>query len=167
MEYQEAVSRGKRVCGGRLSQGEVNWQLGDIARQVKTGYAEETIQLLANEIGVRYKTLLNCRRVAEAYRKGERSPNSPWVVHAIFAAEPDRAELVRKPWTAREAKKEIARRRNDKMCFACGLSAEVSELPGIPAGKIICLDCQDKFTSILTDMRLRALAQQVIEGEQE
>ena len=76
MKYQEAVSQGKRVCDGRLSQGEINWQLGDIASQVKIDYAEENIQWLANDIGVEYKTLLDYRRVAEAYGKGERSPNS-------------------------------------------------------------------------------------------
>ena len=167
MEYQEAVSRGKRVCGGRLSQGEINWQLGDIARQVTVDYAGETIQWLANEIGVEYKTLLDYRRVAEAYGKGERSPNSSWMVHQIFVAELDRAELVQKHWTVREARREIARRRNSEMCFACGLSPGISGLSGVPAGKIMCLDCQNKFTSILADMRLRALAQRVVESEQE
>ena len=109
ISYDTAVSRGRRVVA---TQSKINWSLGDIAATVKPTYGDETIQRLADDIGVEYRTLLDMRRVADAYSVSERSEVS-WTVHQVFASEADRAELVQLQWSVSEARAEIARRRSD------------------------------------------------------
>jgi hypothetical protein len=68
------------------------------------------LQRLADDIGIEYKTLLDYRRLAQAYEESECSGNS-WTLHQVFAGQPDRVALVRqKSWTVREARREVSRR---------------------------------------------------------
>jgi hypothetical protein len=102
MKYETAVARARKVMA---AVNRSNWTLGDIALAVETvTYGEGTIQRLADDISVDYKSLLNMRTVSKAYATSDRSENS-WTVHMVFAGQKDRAELVKaQTWTVSAAR---------------------------------------------------------------
>jgi hypothetical protein len=104
--YEELVEAGRKVAN-------VQWELGDLALQVETKYGEETLEQYAEDIGVLHTTLSDYRWVASRYQKTTRAVNVSWTVHRVFAAQDDRAKLVKKKlWTYREAKEEIQKRKD-------------------------------------------------------
>jgi len=100
MIYAQAVRLGKEAAKSQ-------WVLGDLALDVGTEYGEGKLQQYADDIGVEYEALKTYRTVARAYESGIRSPDSTWSIHRLFAAQHDRAALVRKRWTAAKARKEV------------------------------------------------------------
>jgi hypothetical protein len=104
--YEDAVNRLQQLA-------RTNWEIGEIADCVEPKYGEETLQQLAKENRVEYKTLLNCRAVWRAWpESSQRREDVPWAVHAIFAAQPDRLDLIRQgEWTTQLARREVRRRR--------------------------------------------------------
>ena len=106
-ECERAFARERSVAGSRSK---VRFDLGDVASGVEPVYGEATVQQLAGRIGIPYKTLLDYRRVSEAYRDSERTEQS-WTSHQIFVAEPDRARLVQRSWTVREARAYVSSRK--------------------------------------------------------
>lgn len=74
---------------------------------IEPKYGDETLSRYADDIGVPYRTLDDYRRAAEAYEKYDRSYFLSWTAHQIFAAQPDRAELVKQEWTTAKAREEV------------------------------------------------------------
>jgi hypothetical protein len=62
-----------------------------IALEVETSYGEAKLQAYADDIGVEYETLKGYRSVSGQYEKGVRTPDLPWSVFKVFAAQDDRA----------------------------------------------------------------------------
>jgi hypothetical protein len=88
-----------------------NWRIGEIADRVEAKYGEQTLQHLAEDSGIDYEQLKNCRTVWRAWPElGERSPDLPWSVHRVFASQPDRRELILGKWTVKEARELVASR---------------------------------------------------------
>lgn len=79
----------------------------------ETQYGDGTLQKYADDIGVEYGTLLMYRRVAEIYKKCDRSQDVYWTVHNVLRAQPDRGDLLqsRDKWTVSEAR-ELVKARN-------------------------------------------------------
>lgn len=73
-----------------------NFELGDLAIAVSADarYGDAKLPHYANEIGVPYKTLLDYRRVAQAFQNSERSELVSWSGHEILAAQPDPVECL-------------------------------------------------------------------------
>ncbi len=104
--YEELVAAGQRVINR-------NWELGDLALEVETSYGEGELTKFAGDIDVSYDSLKHYRHVASRFESGIRMPDLPWSIHAIFAAQDDRAELVQsRKWTAAAARDYVARRKN-------------------------------------------------------
>jgi hypothetical protein len=112
--YDVALDRGRRA----LAAGDKTaWTLGDIANAVEVvTYGAGTIQKLADDLGVEYRTLMDMRKVAQQYAPatktspGERSALNSHTVHQIFGRQPKRAELVAaRKWTTPEARAEVKR----------------------------------------------------------
>jgi hypothetical protein len=106
MKFEEAV---RQITEATKS----NWIIGDAALEVELKYGEGTLEHLAEETGVEFEILRKYRYVSESYEKGIRIPNSSWTVHRIFAAQEDRAELVKRKWTAAKARAEVKRRNEE------------------------------------------------------
>jgi hypothetical protein len=106
--YDVAVTRGRKAIA---AQDKTNFTLGDIAAAVETvTYGEGTIQRLADDLGVEYRTLMDFRKVSRQYAPAERSALNTWTVHQIFGRQPKRAELVAaRKWTTPEARAEVKR----------------------------------------------------------
>jgi len=119
--YEDAVNRLQQLA-------RTNWEVGEIADRVEPKYGEQTLQKLADESLMDYATLRRCRDVFRAWpESAKRFADLPWSIHMIFAAQPDRVELIRqKEWTAGEARREVRRRR--KASYEDWLRAIVSGL---------------------------------------
>jgi len=105
MEYEVAVSELTKITDS-------NWRIGEIADSVEPKYGERTLHRLADDTGIEFKTLANCRWIWRQF-EGENSlrRENPWGVYVVFAAQEDRAELVQKSWTVAEARAEVASRK--------------------------------------------------------
>lgn len=102
--YEDAVKKLEEIARN-------NWTIGEIADQVELKYGEGTLQRLAEESGIEYKTLLNCRTIWRAWPESSRRREISWAVHGEFASQPDRAELIKQQkWTAKTAREEVQRR---------------------------------------------------------
>lgn len=86
--YAEYVRQGREAANSQ-------WTLGDLAIQVQTTYGDHTLEKYADDIGVEYNTLRNYRYVSGQYQNARRRANLPWTVHATFAAQEDRIELIK------------------------------------------------------------------------
>ena len=106
-----ALSRDELVDLGRRVVAFGQWALGDLAGAVQTAYGEGDLARYADEIGVSYATLRDCRRVSAAFPAEyvERSANS-WSVYRVLASRRDGVQLVsrEKPWTVAEARALVA-----------------------------------------------------------
>lgn len=134
--YEDAVNRLRQLA-------RTNWEIGEIADRVEPKYAEQTLQRLAKESGVEYELLRRCRDVFRAWpESAKRIADLSWSVHMIFAAQPDRFDLIQQRrgdaaygggWTAQEARREVQRRRQESWLQAIQ-SAFARRLAGLPPG---------------------------------
>ncbi len=113
ISYEQAVSQLQVIARN-------NWKIGEIADKVPPKYGEQTLQSLADESGVAYETLVNCRRVYRAWKEDIANVgNISWCVCKEFISQPDRLDLIRngnpqtgEPWTVRQAR-ELVRSRSE------------------------------------------------------
>jgi hypothetical protein len=106
MEYDVAVKALQKIS-------QDNWLIGEIADSVEPKYGDDTLGKLAEESGVSFSTIKNCRNVWRAYdEKVPRGTN--WSVCREFASQPDRFELIEHQWSVREAREEIQKRNANK-----------------------------------------------------
>jgi len=99
--YEELVQRGRELVSGH------NWILGDLALKVVIIKDEGSLQQYADDIGIEGNTLKDYRYVSAAYGSDDRSSECSWTVHQIFAAQEDRAELVKGNWSTARARAEV------------------------------------------------------------
>jgi hypothetical protein len=83
------------------------WTLGDLALEVETSYGEDKLGQFADDIGVPYTSMDEYRRISAAYKNPVRTGNLSWSVYKIFAAQENRAELIKeRRWTAEPVTRE-------------------------------------------------------------
>jgi hypothetical protein len=118
--WAKIVAQGKRLA--QEDRGETRFKLGDLALKVapmgeghgRTG-SMETLSEYAEEIGVKFETLDQYRKVAAAWPQGDRSPSADWTLHLRFMGQSDRAELIQAEWTAAEARALVKSRKPRKL----------------------------------------------------
>lgn len=109
MKYDELVRRGREAVK-RLTQSQ--WELGDLAlavapmgrRGIANGGAER-LRRYADEIDVEYSSLVEYRRVAEAWPNHTRVLSVSWSAHRELASHEDRFALLREGMTLSEARR--------------------------------------------------------------
>lgn len=107
IKYETAVKEGKDIVQRHQRD---QWRLGELAAEIEPKYGEQTLAKFAEAISIEYKTLKNYRTVFIAY--SESAPRgADWAVARELAAQPDRAELVQRDMTTREARELVQRRR--------------------------------------------------------
>lgn len=92
------------------------WLKGDLAAAVDTRYGEQTLQRYADDVGVKYDTLSEYRRVALAFPQMSRRLGISWSVHQALAAQTNRFELIasRDDWTLAAAREYVSPRQQPK-----------------------------------------------------
>jgi hypothetical protein len=90
--YDEAVVEGKTIVGGIHRN---QWRLGELANFIEPKYGEGTLAKFAEEIGVRYTTLKNCRSVFRAWPELDFRKSISFSVANMLRAHPDREAILR------------------------------------------------------------------------
>jgi hypothetical protein len=114
--YRTAVTRGRKAFNALNAQ--AKFELGDLAANVESKYADDTIGKLAADIAgdlLSKSTLMNYRTTALAYAPGERDTvhGNSFSVHEKFNSLEDRVELVNsRHWSAKEARELVESRTN-------------------------------------------------------
>jgi hypothetical protein len=109
---------------GRFTQ----WVLGDIAAHVGIQYGDGRLREHAKEAGIEYNTLIEYRRVSQAYGEKSRRLDISWSVHQVFAAERDRLVLIgRDGWTVAAARDAVAYRRSRRGALPATKSTQPRE----------------------------------------
>lgn len=93
ISWEEAVSRGMEL---RSAKDNSQWDLGDLALEVRSHYGKDSLGKFANEILINKKSLQQYRRVSAAFPPNSRSPYLSHRHHMLLAARPDRLEWLKK-----------------------------------------------------------------------
>lgn len=99
------------VSAGRAAKDSYQWELGDLASEVETGYGEQSLAKYAVEIEVNPDTLVQYRVVSRAFPQNLDRSRNPWTVYAVLASQDDRAELVKVKMTVPTARDLVTSRR--------------------------------------------------------
>jgi hypothetical protein len=108
IHYADAVREGKEISNRLRALETDGWRLGDIANLLEQKYGDQTLARYANEIGVPYKTVLNCRTTARAWP--ENSLRREFSICRALNAHPRRHKLLsdNPNWSKREAEEKMA-----------------------------------------------------------
>ena len=105
MSWEDFVLRGIEA---RQQRDGGQWELGDLAIQIQTGYGESTLAKYAGAVGVEYSTLRDYKGVAEAFEIVARATNLTWRHHRALAPRRDRLEWLTRTaderWSVRQLK---------------------------------------------------------------
>lgn len=109
ISWEEAVSRGMEL---RSAKDNSQWDLGDLALEVRSHYGKDSLGKFANEILINKKSLQQYRRVSAAFPPNDRSPYLSHRHHMLLVARPDRLEWLKKSeennFTVTQLERELA-----------------------------------------------------------
>jgi Protein of unknown function (DUF2786) len=88
--FQKLVKEGQELVEKQTN---INWQLGELARQVETKYGAGKLQEFAAEIGVAYSTLKNCRTTVRCWH--QKDLRRSFSVCEALNGHPDRYKIVK------------------------------------------------------------------------
>lgn len=93
ISWEEAVSRGMEL---RSAKDNSQWDLGDLALEVRSVYGKDSLGTFANEILINKKSLQQYRRVSAAFPPKQRSPYLSHRHHMLLAAKEDRLQWLKR-----------------------------------------------------------------------
>lgn len=109
ISWEEAVSIGMEL---RLAKDNSQWDLGDLASKVETVYGTDAIGKLANDIGLNKKSMMQYRRVSQAFPPNQRLDILSHRHHMILAPREDRLEWLQQAadnsWSTMQLTRELA-----------------------------------------------------------
>ena len=119
-EWNQFVATGRELVRRKT---EAQFALGDLLltklpydHGKSDGHVNEVLHGYADELGLSPDTLRTYRAVAHAWPAEKRVLTESWMIHEVFAAQPNRFRKIKKPpdgvdhWTTNEAQRSVARK---------------------------------------------------------